>query len=69
MTNKQEESNVKQNKHISRTQKAALIVLSFLGAFMLWIYAIGYDSTLFERTFDGVAVVIEGETALAENKG
>ncbi|MBQ4316840.1 MAG: hypothetical protein IJC20_01195, partial [Clostridia bacterium] len=69
MKNKQEESNVKQNKHISRTQKAALIVLSFLGAFMLWIYAIGYDSTLFERTFDGVAVVIEGETALAENKG
>ncbi|MBO5869217.1 MAG: hypothetical protein J6Q89_00555 [Clostridia bacterium] len=68
MKNK-EESKVKQNKNISNTQKAALIVLSFLGAFMLWIYAIGYDSTLFERTFDGVEVVIEGESALAENKG
>ena len=69
MEYKNKESNKKQNKRITKSQKVALIVLSFLGAFMLWIYAIGYDSTLFERTFDGVAVVIEGETALAENSG
>ncbi len=68
--NKQsEEANAQQNKRIPRIQKAAVLVLSIIGAFVLWIYAIGYDSTLFERTFDGVAVVIEGEAALAETKG
>ncbi len=69
-TNKKtEESNAKQNKRMSRLQKVAVVALSVIGSFVLWIYAIGYDSTLFERTFDGVSVVIEGETALAENKG
>ena len=63
------DSNKKQNKRITNSQKAVIFALSFLGAFLLWLYAIGYDSTLFERTFDGVEVVIEGETALAENSG
>lgn len=67
--NKPEDTNTKQNKRIPRIQKAALLVLSIIGAFVLWIYAIGYDSTLFERTFDGVSVVIEGEQALVESKG
>ena len=66
---KTEEANAKQTKRLSRLQKVALVALSIIGSFVLWIYAIGYDSTLFERTFDGVAVVIEGETALAESKG
>ncbi len=66
---KTEEANAKQNKRMSRVQKISLLALSVIGAFVLWIYAIGYDSTLFERTFDGVSVVLEGEAALAENKG
>lgn len=66
---KSEEANAKQNKRIPRIQKAALLALSIIGAFVLWIYAIGYDSTLFERTFDGIAVAIEGEEALVESKG
>jgi len=66
---KTEEANAKQNKRMSRVQKISLLALSVIGAFVLWIYAIGYDSTLFERTFDGVSVVLEGEEALAENKG
>lgn len=45
------------------------LVGSLLGALIIWIYAIGYDSTLFERTFSGVEVVIEGTEKLAESKG
>lgn len=69
--NKRENANEQNNKknNVTRIQKVAILVLSILGAFMLWIYAIGYDSTLFERTFDGIPVVIEGESALVESKG
>lgn len=45
------------------------LVGSLVGALIIWIYAIGYDSTLFERTFSGVEVVIEGEEKLSESKG
>lgn len=68
--NKNEKSNEQNKKNnVTRIQKAAIVALSIIGAFMLWIYAIGYDSTLFERTFDGIDVVIEGESELVESKG
>lgn len=62
-------SNGKQKEHIPRIKKIAILLLSLIGALVLWIYAIGYDSTLFERTFDGIEVVIEGEDALVDSKG
>ncbi len=64
-----EEAKTKQNEHMPHIKKIAVMLLAIIGGFMLWIYAIGYDSTMFERTFDGVEVVIEGEDALALNKG
>lgn len=68
--NKNEKSNEQNKKNnVTRIQKATIVALSIIGAFMLWIYAIGYDSTLFERTFDGIDVVIEGESELVESKG
>lgn len=67
--NMSEEAKVKQKERMPRISSIALIVLSFLAAFVIWIFAIGYDSTLFERTFDGVSVVIEGEEALVASKG
>jgi YbbR domain-containing protein len=54
---------------MTQAAKITALVGSILGALLLWIYAIGYDSTLFESTFDGVAVVLEGEEALSESKG
>ncbi len=69
--NKSKKANEKNNSqnNVSRIQKVAILALSVIGSFMLWIYAIGYDSTLFERTFDGIPVVIEGEAELVESKG
>lgn len=64
-----EASKTKNNENAPRTASIVFIIISVLAAFVIWVYAIGYDSTLFERTFDGVSVVIEGESALAESKG
>ncbi len=55
-------------ERMSRAAKITVFVGSILGALLLWIYAIGYDSTLFESTFDGIAVTIEGEEALVASK-
>lgn len=63
-----EEAKTKQNERMPHIKKVAVILLAILGGFMLWVYAIGYDSTMFERTFDGIEVVIEGEDILAANK-
>ncbi len=54
---------------MTRGRKIATFIVSLLGALVLWIYAIGYDSTLFESTFSGVEVVVQGEDILAANKG
>ncbi len=59
----------KRQAGMSRSAKAAAFVCSLLGALLLWIYAIGYDSTLFDRTFSGVEVEIRGEDALSLDKG
>ena len=52
-----------------RLVKIAAIAGSILGAFLLWLYVIGYDSTQFEKKFDGVLVVIEGVEELSKTKG
>lgn len=65
-------TNHEENKRpagMSRAAKVVAFIGSLLGALILWIYAIGYDSTLFERTFSGVEVVLQGEEILASNKG
>ncbi|MBO5913839.1 MAG: hypothetical protein J6Q72_00690 [Clostridia bacterium] len=67
--NQTEEKAKKQKVKLSRAMSILFVVLSVLAAFVLWVYAIGYDSTLFERTFDGISVVIEGEAALRDTKG
>ncbi len=59
----------KRQAGMSRSAKAAAFVCSLLGALLLWIYAIGYDSTLFDSTFSGVEVEIRGEDILASDKG
>lgn len=64
-----EEAKTKQIERMPHIKKIAVVLIAIIGGFMLWIYAIGYDSTMFERTFDGVEVVVEGEEALAANKG
>ncbi len=56
-------------KRMSRAANVIVFIGSFLGAFLLWIYAIGYDSTLFESTFNGIEVTIEGEEKLTSLKG
>lgn len=53
----------------TKLTRIAAFALSALGALFLWIYAIGYDSTQFERTFNGIQVVFEGEEQLREEKG
>lgn len=54
---------------LSRTAKIIALVGAVLGALLVWIYAIGYDSTLFERTFTGVPVTLTGESELASKSG
>lgn len=66
-TNKPTQQKALEEK-MSRAAKIIVFVGSILGALLLWIYAIGYDSTLFESTFDGIEVTIEGEEALVASK-
>ncbi len=54
---------------MTRVVKVAGIVGSIFGAFLLWLYVIGYDSSQFQKTFDGVQVVIEGVDELSKTKG
>lgn len=56
------------NTDSPKTKKTVILLLSIIGAFFLWVYAIGYDSTIYERTFNGIDVIIEGESSLLENK-
>ncbi len=67
--NLSEEAKIQKNQNAPRASSIVFIIVSVLAAFLLWVYAIGYDSTLFERTFDGVSVVIEGEGELVVSKG
>ena len=55
-------------EQMSRTSKIVVFIAALFCAFLLWIYAIGYDSTLFERTFNGIPVEIQGEELLADSK-
>lgn len=64
-----EEVNGKKKEKLPRVKRLIFAFLSLVGALFVWIYAIGYDSTLFERTFDGIPVVIEGEDELRDGKG
>lgn len=54
---------------IKKVARTFALVSAILGALLVWIYAIGYDSTLFERTFSGVEVIISGEEELASKNG
>ncbi len=54
---------------IGRIGKIVGLAGAFLGALLLWLYAIGYDSTLFERTVKGIPVTVEGADVLASEKG
>ena len=69
MKNKPSDSARKQNGRLSRTAKIIVLAGAALGALLLWIYAIGYDSTLFERTFTGVPVTLTGAEELAAKNG
>ncbi len=42
-------------------------ISAFLGAILLWFYAIGYDSTIFERKINNVPVVVIGTQELHAN--
>jgi YbbR domain-containing protein len=66
-TNVDKKNNTAERK--TKLARVAVIAASALGALFLWIYAIGYDSTQFERTFDGIQVVFEGEEQLRQEKG
>jgi len=55
-------------EQMSRISKVIVFIGALFCALLLWIYAIGYDSTLFERTFNGIPVVIQGEDLLADSK-
>ncbi len=58
-----------ENGRLSRTAKVLALIAAVLGALRVWIYAIGYDNTLFESTFSGVEVTVTGEDELASNSG
>ncbi len=53
----------------SRAAKIMALVGSFVCSLLIWLYAIGYDSTLFEENFAGVEVTVIGEDELVKNKG
>ena len=54
---------------LSRAAKVFVLIAAILGAFLVWVYAIGYDNTLFESTFSGVEITVTGEQELAELSG
>lgn len=66
--NKSSDASQRKGK-LPRFGRIAGLVGAFIGAMLLWLYAIGYDSTLFERTFDGVEMTLEGAEKLASEKG
>lgn len=45
-----------------------VIISAFLGAILLWLYAIGYESSIFDRKITGVPVTITGIDKLREKK-
>ncbi len=51
-----------------RALKIVALIGALIGAFLLWLYAIGYDDTLFEKSFNGIPVEIAGADALALEK-
>ncbi len=55
-------------KHFGLSDYVALGV-ALIGAVILWIYAIGFDSTVFTRTIDNVNVTVVGAEELAANNG
>ncbi|MBR4950938.1 MAG: hypothetical protein IKU23_01315 [Clostridia bacterium] len=53
----------------SRVAKVIAIAGSVLCSLLIWLYAIGYDNTLFTEDFKGITVEIRGDAELAERKG
>ncbi|PKM62482.1 MAG: hypothetical protein CVU97_05065, partial [Firmicutes bacterium HGW-Firmicutes-21] len=45
-----------------------VFISAFLGALLLWFYAIGYDSTIFERKITNVPVTVTGLEQLRANR-
>lgn len=66
--NESAEINSEKQHDAPKAKKIVILLLSLVAALFLWIYAIGYDSTLFDRTFNGIEVVIEGENELFERQ-
>lgn len=62
-TSKAPAKNVKKRFSDSRTAKILLFVASLFGAFLLWIYAMGYDSEATTQLFTGIPVSITGTNA------
>lgn len=68
VNNNPAEKDKKPDERKSRVVNVVGLVVALLGALLLWIYAIGYDNTLFESTFNGIEVIIEGEEKLVSTK-
>ena len=49
----------------SRVAKVIAIAGSVLCSLLIWLYAIGYDNTLFTEDFKGITVEIRGDAELA----
>lgn len=45
-----------------------VLISAFVGALLLWLYAIGYDSTIFERDITNIPVTITGVDKLYQQK-
>ncbi len=56
------------SKHF-RLSDYIVFAIALVGAIFLWIYAIGFDNTVFTRTIGNVAVSVVGAQELAQNNG
>lgn len=51
---------VEKKKTDSRASKIIVFIIALLGAFLLWIYAMGYDTEITTQIFSGVPVELTG---------
>ncbi len=58
------------NKHTgSRLYSFSVMIISLLGALLLWFYVLGYDSPDFEKKFSQIPVTVIGNDELTEKTG
>lgn len=53
-------------RKMSRLSKTLVLLTAVIGAFLVWVYAIGYDNTQYERQFSGIEVEITGQKELKQ---